>query len=130
MQNKIIIAIILLFSIIVGVISINVLPEFPKIDAEDFIYDESTLTKIAAARTALGELSVLLDKDTPLPGKEKTETAGDFLPKLSLLLDELPADSSDEFLYDRTFHNLVQDARKVIIELGYYFPDPKGTNFF
>ncbi|MEN8154430.1 MAG: hypothetical protein ABFR75_10450 [Acidobacteriota bacterium] len=61
---------------------------------------------------------------------DKTENAENLLGKLSLLLEELPTDSSDEFLYDRTIHNLVEDAREVVIKLGRYFPDPDGTNIF
>lgn len=88
----------------------NLLKEFPKEEAGDFVYDESTLKKIGNAADILSEMAALSEASSE-PLKESFK-------KLSQLLDELPKDSSDEFLYDREIHRQVEEARDTIVKLN------------
>jgi hypothetical protein len=94
----------------------NLLKEFPKRATDDFIYDESTMTKIGKASEALAQLSALSgEKTAALQENERIKKCHKIL---SQLMDELPKDPADEFAYDRTIHQLVEDARQTLADLA------------
>lgn len=88
----------------------NLLKEFPKDAADEFVYDESTLKKIGNAGDVLSEMAALSETGSA-PLKEPFK-------KLSQLMKELPKDASDEFLYDRDIHRHVEDAREATAKLN------------
>ncbi|MCK5058962.1 MAG: hypothetical protein KAT34_20110 [Candidatus Aminicenantes bacterium] len=97
----------------------NLLKEFPKNAAENFIYDGSTLEKIENAGKALTEMATLLHhKNNPF-GEAEKNTLKESYKILTLLMDELPKDPADEFLYDRTIHHHVENARETIEQLNH-----------
>jgi hypothetical protein len=100
----------------------NLLKEFPRSATEDFIYDENTIEKISNAEDTLKEMSGFIKKKSASLGKEEKNMVKDSFGILARLMDELPKDPSDEFLYDRVIHQLVEQARVVIVNLGQFFP--------
>ena len=95
----------------------NLLKEFPKNPAEDFIYDESTLKKIGSAANDWANITNLLKKQ-PASFEEIHRTKlRDSHKTFSQLMEELPRDASDEFLYDPVIHQLVAKARETIEQL-------------
>ena len=88
----------------------NLLKEFPRDAADEFVYDESTLLKIGDVGDVLAEMAKLT-KTGSAPLKESFKV-------LSGLMDELPKEASDEFLYDREIHRQVEDARAAIEKLS------------
>jgi hypothetical protein len=99
----------------------NLLKEFPKRGTEEFIYDESTLKKIENCRDAMTEMATLLNKKTTSLDHTDKNAVKESLIKLSSLIDELPTDPADEFLYDRSVHKMVEYAREAIANLGHIF---------
>lgn len=97
----------------------NLLKEFPKNAAEDFIYDESTLKKIGNVGDALTEMANLVKQKTTSLGETERNALKESHKILSLLMDELPGDPADEFLYDRMIHQQVVDARETIAKLSH-----------
>ena len=55
-------------------------------------------------------------------GKEEKTKVKDSLKILTRLMDELPKDPADEFMYDRVIHQLVEEARVTVVNLGQFFP--------
>jgi hypothetical protein len=95
----------------------NLLKEFPKNPAEDFIYDGSTLKKISHAANAWTDITTLL-KQRPDSLEENHRARIDKSFKtFNQLMEELPRDPADEFLYDRVIHQLVVKARETIDQL-------------
>lgn len=93
----------------------NLLKEFPKTAADDFIYDGSTIKKIGKASVALAELSTRFEKkDTAIPNIKRIKESHE---SLSQLMDELPRAPADDFSYDRSIHQLVERARQILAEL-------------
>ena len=101
---------------------VNLLKEFPKSASNDFIYDESTLKKVALANESLHELSVFLTEKSTAFEEEKKTTIHESLDILGKLMDELPRDSQDQFSYEPEIHQLVEDARETIVKLGALLP--------
>lgn len=101
---------------------VNLLKEFPKSSAGDFIYDDATIRKIKLARDALSAMDTLTGKQSPALGKEKKKVVNESVRVLSGLLSELPGRSTDEFSYDREIHLKVKEAREAIVRLGGLFP--------
>ena len=87
----------------------NLLKEFPKGAADEFFYDASTLKKIGNVGDVLNEMATLEETGS--------ESLKESFKILSQLMDELPKDSSDEFLYDREIHRKVEGARGTIAKL-------------
>lgn len=100
----------------------NLLKEFPKNGADNFIYDESTLKKIASAAAALAEMARLVKQKTTSLGEPERDAVKESFATLSRLMAELPRKPADEFLYDRMIHQLVEDARETITKLSRLFP--------
>ena len=98
----------------------NLLKEFPKNAADDFIYDDSTLKKIGDALKALKDMKTFFSKKGSSLGDEEN-TVKDSLKIFSLLMDELPKDPSDEFMYDRVIHHMVEDTRGAISKITQLF---------
>jgi hypothetical protein len=96
----------------------NLLKEFPKNAAEDFIYDASTLSKIEDADNAVSEMATLFQQDKTSFGETETNRLKESYHLLTLLMDELPKDPTDEFLYDRTIHRQVENAREAVEQLS------------
>ena len=99
----------------------NLLKEFPKNATDDFFYDDNTLQKIRDADKTLTEMVTFFNQQSSSLAEAERDTVKDALNKLSLLMEELPKDSADEFLYDRIFHNQVEDAREIILKLSRLF---------
>jgi hypothetical protein len=99
----------------------NLLKEFPKSAADDFIYDDSTLEKIASAEEALGGMAAFLKGKTSHLSKEDKAVLKGAHDILSKLMAELPRDAADEFLYDRLIHQQVEGARQAIVTLSDLF---------
>ena len=95
---------------------VNLLKEFPKNAADDFIYDDSTLKKIGHAVEALTHMTGNLSGGSN-PFGDAGELVKESLGIFSRLLEELPKDSSDEFLYDRAIHTQVDVAREAVVNL-------------
>jgi len=100
----------------------NLLKEFPRSAADDFIYDENTIEKISHADGILKEMSGFIKKNSASLGKEEKTMIKDSLGILSRLMNELPKDPADEFMYDRVIHQMVEEARVAIVDLGQFFP--------
>lgn len=100
----------------------NLLKEFPRNAADDFIYDENTIEKIKNAQVTLTEMRGFIRKKSASLGKEEKSMVTDALKILGQLLDELPKDPADEFMYDRMIHQMVEQARVAIVNLGQFFP--------
>ncbi len=95
----------------------NLLKEFPKIATDNFVYDDSTLKKIGDASNSLNQWNNQLERiANQLDDKTKDEVKVS-LNVLTQLMDELPKNSNDEFWYDRTIHQMVEDARETIYKL-------------
>ena len=67
-------------------------------------------------------LKLKVDSQKTSLGKEENNMVTDALKILGQLLDELPKDPADEFMYDRMIHQLVEQARVTIVNLGQFFP--------
>ena len=100
----------------------NLLKEFPRSAADDFIYDENTIEKINKAEETLKEMRGFFKKKSASLGKEEKNMVKDSLSILTQLMDELPKDPADEFMYDRMIHELVEQARVTIVNMGQFFP--------
>lgn len=100
---------------------VNLLKEFPKSASEDFVYDDSTLKKIGNAGQALKELAVFVKAHKSDFPAEERQTVKDCQTVLSRLMEEMPLNSEDEFLYDPLIHQKVEDARETIVKLGSLF---------
>jgi len=96
----------------------NLLKEFPKNAAEDFVYDESTLRKIGNAGQALTKMTTMLQQDKTSSVETENNSIEAFHHTLSSLLGELPKNPADEFLYDRAIHKQVEDARETVEQLN------------
>jgi len=99
----------------------NLFKEFPKKATEDFIYDESTLKKIGDAEDALNEITSLINQISKDLEEQLSNEVKQSLKILSQLMEELPKDAADEFLYDRLIHRQVEDSRETIAKLGALF---------
>jgi len=97
----------------------NLLKEFPKNAADDFIYDESTLGKINDAAGVLTEMAALIAKKATA-GESEQGIIKKSHKTLTLLMEELPRDPADEFLYDRNIHRQVESARETIEQLSIF----------
>lgn len=93
----------------------NLLKEFPRKATDDFIYDESTMTKIGKASEALAELSAMFGEITV--SHQESERIKESHKILGQLMAELPKDPADDFAYDRFIHQLVEDARLALADL-------------
>ena len=93
----------------------NLLKEFPKTAVDDFIYDDSTMKKIAKASASMLELYFLFGKKTT--AFVDIERIKESHAILSQLMDEVPKDPADDFAYDRAIHQMVEDARHTLAEL-------------
>ena len=100
---------------------VNLLKEFPKSASEDFVYDDSTLKKIGNASQTLKELAAFVKAHKSDFPAEERQTVKDFQAILSGLMEEMPLNSEDEFLYDPLIHQKVGDARETIVKLGSLF---------
>ena len=99
----------------------NLLKEFPKNAVEDFIYDDSTLKKIEAAGDALTDMTTFFKQEATHFKESERDTVKKALKILSQLMDELPKDSADEFMYDRMIHRMVEESRETITKLNHLF---------
>jgi len=96
----------------------NLLKEFPKNASDGFIYDESTLKKINRACDALHHVTELIRQKSSSLDEGGTHKIDGSQKILAKLLDELPREAADEFLYDRTIHRLVEQSREIITKLS------------
>lgn len=96
----------------------NLLKEFPRNAAEDFVYDASTLEKIGKAGEILAKMAGFVKQDNSSLGGAEKKAVKESYNILSRLMDELPKDPADEFMYDRTIHRQVEDARESIVTLS------------
>ena len=95
---------------------VNLLKEFPKNATDEFVYDDSTLKKIGNAADALNNMDGLFEGEANPFGQEGGRVK-ESVALLSRLLDELPKNAADEFLYDRDIHQQVEEARDTIVKL-------------
>jgi len=96
----------------------NLLKEFPKNATDDFIYDASTLKKIENAGQALTKMTTLLQQNKVSSVETENNSIKASHHTLSSLMDELPKNPADEFLYDRAIHKQVEDARETVAQLN------------
>jgi hypothetical protein len=96
----------------------NLLKEFPKNPSDGFIYDESTLKKINQACDALHEVTELIRQKSSNLDEDGINKIAGSQKILAQLMDELPREAADEFLYDSTIHRLVEQAREIITMLS------------
>lgn len=100
---------------------VNLLKEFPKSASEDFVYDDSTLKKIGNAGQILKELDTIVQAQPSAFPAEERQTLKDCQDILSGLMEEMPLNSEDEFLYDLLIHQKVESAREIVVKLGDLF---------
>ncbi len=100
---------------------VNLLKEFPISASEDFVYDDSTLKKIGNAGQILKELVIFINAQPGVFPAEEWQTVKDCQAVLSGLMEEMPLNSEDEFLYDPLIHQKVEDARETVVKLGDLF---------
>ena len=103
----------------------NLLKEFPRQAADDFIYDESTLKKISRATTAMSDIQPYIDCEGESSADADLSAFRGGLVILSRLIVELPKDPADEFVYDREIHQMVEAARGTVGKLNLLFPEPE-----
>ena len=96
----------------------NLLKEFPKNPLDGFIYDESTLKKINRACDALHDVTELIRQKSSNLGEEGIDKIAGSQKILAQLMDELPREAADEFLYDGTIHQLIEQSREIIGKLS------------
>ena len=96
----------------------NLLKEFPKNSLDGFIYDESTLKKIKHACGALSDVTKLISQKSSKLGEDGTNKIAGSQKILAQLMDELPRDADDEFSYDSTIHQIIEQSREIIAKLG------------
>ena len=100
----------------------NLLKEFPKNAADDFIYDDSTINKIGLANESLKLMSKLTASPNNALEQNVLKVVKESIETISKLMKELPESSEDEFLYDRNSHQLVENARGSLTKLNSLFP--------